>query len=72
VPAEVTNLAQVRRERADERREALPLVVESERGAVRLVIGAGEDEVELAVSPDLADEIGDEIKRAAREARRRG
>jgi hypothetical protein len=71
VPAEVVSLAAVRRERADESREALPLEVQSEAGAVLVLIGAGEDEVELGLTPDQADAIGAELTRAAREARRR-
>lgn len=73
MPAEVVSLAQVRRERAEESREALPLVVESEPGAVRVVIGDGDDEVELGLTPALAEAIGAELARAARAARgRRG
>jgi hypothetical protein len=73
VPAEVVNLARVRQERNEESRDALPLVVESEPGAVRVVIGDGDDEVELGLTPALADAISAELARAARAARgRRG
>jgi hypothetical protein len=68
-PAEPISLADARRRReAKTERVRLALVVQAEPGAVRLLVGTT-DGVEFGLSPELADEIAEELARAAREAR---
>jgi hypothetical protein len=75
VPAEPISLAEARRARvtADERR-GIGLVIQSQPGAVVMLIGGGkaggEDNTrEFWLSPELAEAIGNELARAAAAAR---
>jgi hypothetical protein len=70
VPAEVVRLADFRRPPADDGLTELPLEVQPEHGAVRVLLGAGDDEVELGLTPEQAEAFGAELARAARAARR--
>jgi len=73
MPADVVELDQARRaavSRAE--RRGLALVIQAEPGAVRVLVGTEDDGVELGLTPELADSVADELRRAAADARRGG
>jgi hypothetical protein len=70
VPASVVSLAAARLARATEGHGPLPVSIEPCRNAVLAVFGAGDDEVELGLTPEQAEQVGRALVAAAREARR--
>lgn len=52
-------------------RGTLPLVVATVDDTVNVIAGTRDDGVDIWLEPDLADEIADELKRCAADARKR-
>ena len=52
-------------------RRGLALAIQSEPDVVRAIVGNADDGVELAMSPELAEEIAAELVRASAAARKR-
>lgn len=63
---------QTARELEADKPERLPLVVSSSPGAVSFLLGAGDDELELWLAPEQADELADDLRRVAAAAREAG
>lgn len=70
VPAEVVSLDAARLARETEGHGPLPVAIEPRRNAVLAVFGAGDDEIELGLTPEQAERMGRALVAAAREARR--